>query len=76
MTTTITTPRNNKRKQATEPVQSALERAIMADIDKSKETEIEKNDPDELFFSFFFLSIWLDDPHLTNEHRTQDCIAN
>ena len=48
-TTTITTPRNNKRKQATEPVQSALERAIMADIDKSKETEVEKNDPDELF---------------------------
>ena len=25
---------------------------------------------------FFFFSIWLDIPHLTNEHRTQDCIAN
>ena len=23
----------------------------------------------------FFLN-WLDDPHLTNEHRTQDCIAS
>ena len=22
-----------------------------------------------------FFSIWLDDPHLTNKHRTQDCIA-
>ena len=27
-----------------------------------------------VFFFFFFLSIWLDVPHLTNEHRTQDCI--
>ena len=27
-------------------------------------------------FFFFFFSIWLDDPHLTNEHRTQDCIAS
>ena len=26
-----------------------------------------------IFFSF---SIWLDVPHLTNEHRTQDCIAS
>ena len=30
---------------------------------------------DFFFFSFFF-SICLDDPHLTNEHRTQDCIAS
>ena len=28
-----------------------------------------------IFFLFFF-SIWLDVPHLTNEHRTQDCIAS
>ena len=30
------------------------------------------------FFSsfFFFFSICLDVPHLTNEHRTQDCIAS
>ena len=27
------------------------------------------------FFSFFFLFV-LDVPHLTNEHRTQDCIAS
>ena len=27
-------------------------------------------------FFFFFFSIWLDVPHLTNEHRTQDCIAS
>ena len=26
------------------------------------------------FFRFF--SIWLDAPHLTNEHRTKDCIAS
>ena len=27
--------------------------------------------------SFFLnFSIWLDVPHLTNEHRTQDCIAS
>ena len=25
---------------------------------------------------FFFFSICLDVPHLTNEHRTQDCIAS
>ena len=25
---------------------------------------------------FCFFSIWLDVPHLTNEHRTQDCIAS
>ena len=25
---------------------------------------------------FFSFSIWLDVPHLTNEHRTQDCIAS
>ena len=25
---------------------------------------------------FLFFSIWLDVPHLTNEHRTQDCIAS
>ena len=27
-------------------------------------------------FFFFFFSICLDVPHLTNEHRTQDCIAS
>ena len=27
-------------------------------------------------FFFLFFSIWLDVPHLTNEHRTQDCIAS
>ena len=27
------------------------------------------------FFFFFLFSILLDVPHLTNEHRTQDCIA-
>ena len=25
---------------------------------------------------FYFFPIWLDVPHLTNEHRTQDCIAS
>ena len=25
---------------------------------------------------FSFFSIWLDVSHLTNEHRTQDCIAS
>ena len=33
------------------------------------------NDRKAIFF-FFFFSIWLDDPHLTNEHRTQDCSAS
>ena len=33
------------------------------------ETDIKK-------LTFFFLSIWLDVPHLTNEHITQDCIAS
>ena len=28
------------------------------------------------FFFFNFFSICLDVPHLTNEHRTQDCIAS
>ena len=28
------------------------------------------------FFFFVFFSIWLDDPHLTNERRTQDYIAS
>ena len=32
--------------------------------------------PERFFFFFFFFSICLDDPHLTNEHRTQDCIAS
>ena len=31
---------------------------------------------DTFLFFFFFLSIWLDDPHLTNEHSAQDCIAS
>ena len=25
---------------------------------------------------YLFFSIWLNDQHLTNEHRTQDCIAS
>ena len=33
------------------------------------------NDRQSDFF-FLFFSICLDDPHLTNEHRTQDCIAS
>ena len=28
------------------------------------------------FFFFFFFLFVLDVPHLTNEHRTQDCIAS
>ena len=28
------------------------------------------------FFFFFSSSICLDVPHVTNEHRTQDCIAS
>ena len=50
------------------------------EIDTLSFKHVLKEKPDlqkNQFVNFFFLfSIWLDDPHLTNEHRTQDCIAN
>ena len=33
------------------------------------------NSSDSTEFYFVSSSIWLDVPHLTNENRTQDCIA-
>ena len=45
-------------------------------FDKVTEEEIKKEIQNLDIFFFFFFSICLDVPHLTNEHRTQDCIAS
>ena len=39
-------------------------------------TVIKTNTFDTPFLLFLFLSICLDVQHLTNEHRTQDCITS
>lgn len=50
ITTTTPQPSTNKRRRQSseDPIQTALEKAILADANKSIQNEQDKNDPDEL----------------------------
>ena len=45
----ISSPNHMKRKMKTDPLQVALEKAIMNDVEQNKLVKINNNDPDELF---------------------------
>ena len=45
-------------------------------MNRDKYTAKSLNIAHGFFFFFFFFLFVLDVPHLTNEHRTQDCIAS
>ena len=48
-----------------------------SDMEDMEEDEVESDPSDKKKSSFFFFFLFvLDVPHLTNEHRTQDCIAS
>ncbi|XP_047131831.1 uncharacterized protein LOC124810847 [Hydra vulgaris] len=47
--TNISTPNHMKKKMKIDPLQVALEKAILLDVEQNKVIEINNNDPDELF---------------------------